>query len=154
MRQSRSRKSNARTEHSDLVSIFGEIVGLGRRLERMRGRVVRETGLTPSQHYLLALLWERDERPFRELQKAHQCSRATITGLIDGLEKRGLVVRAPHPTDRRSRLAKLTPKGAALKRAASTTGTQFGTCCCDCLDASEWRALAKALGKLGRSLPP
>lgn len=35
----------------------------------------------------------------------------TITLVIDQLEKRGLVSRSPHPTDRRTVLASLTPEG-------------------------------------------
>jgi DNA-binding MarR family transcriptional regulator len=154
MLPSRSPRHAPADTSSDPAQVFGQIVALGRRLERMRARAVRETGLTPSQHYLLALLSEKDMRPLHELQKAHQCSRATVTGLIDGLENKGLVVRAAHPTDRRSRLAKLTPKGAALMRAKSPKASEFSSCCCTCLGASEWRALSRCLDKLGRSLPP
>src|SRR6266446_3470557 len=37
-------------------------------------------------------------------------TRATITGLLDGLEKEGLVERCPDPENRRSRQVKLTAK--------------------------------------------
>ncbi len=40
--------------------------------------------------------------------------RATIGGVIDRLEKKGLVARSVSPTDRRARLVKLTPTGASL----------------------------------------
>jgi len=38
-------------------------------------------------------------------------SRPNVTKLVDGLERDGLVERAPHPSDRRMVLARLTPKG-------------------------------------------
>jgi DNA-binding MarR family transcriptional regulator len=41
-------------------------------------------------------------------------SAANITVLVDGLEKDGLVVRVPHPTDKRSTLVQLTSKGEQL----------------------------------------
>lgn len=41
-------------------------------------------------------------------------SRPNITKLVDGLERSGLVVRLPHPDDRRMVQAQLTPEGAAL----------------------------------------
>ena len=36
---------------------------------------------------------------------------ANMTALVDGLEKDGLVVRVPHPTDRRITWVRLTPRG-------------------------------------------
>jgi DNA-binding MarR family transcriptional regulator len=38
-------------------------------------------------------------------------TRGTITGLLDGLEKDGLVKRQPHPEDRRRLVVQLTPQG-------------------------------------------
>ena len=38
-------------------------------------------------------------------------TRATVTGLLDGLEARGVVRRTAHPEDRRSLLVELTPEG-------------------------------------------
>ncbi len=41
---------------------------------------------------------------------------ATLTGLLDRLEKRGLLTRAPNPKDRRSWLVRTTPKGRGVVR--------------------------------------
>jgi DNA-binding MarR family transcriptional regulator len=41
-------------------------------------------------------------------------TRATITGLIDTLERSGLVTRTPHPDDRRMVSVGLTPRGERL----------------------------------------
>jgi DNA-binding MarR family transcriptional regulator len=41
-------------------------------------------------------------------------TRPNITKLVDGLERQGLVVRLPHPEDRRMVQAQLTPEGAAV----------------------------------------
>ena len=38
-------------------------------------------------------------------------TRATVTGLLDSLERRGFVHRAPNPADRRSLLVEITPAG-------------------------------------------
>lgn len=38
-------------------------------------------------------------------------TRTAITGLVDGLERHGLVRRAPHPTDRRSMTIEVTRTG-------------------------------------------
>lgn len=39
---------------------------------------------------------------------------ASVTNLIDRLERQGYVRRVPHPTDRRTTLAELTPEGRAI----------------------------------------
>ena len=49
-----------------------------------------------------------------ELAEAAGVSRATMTGLIDTLERDGLVTRAPDTVDRRMMLVRLTDKGRAL----------------------------------------
>jgi DNA-binding MarR family transcriptional regulator len=36
---------------------------------------------------------------------------ASVTSLVDGLEKGGLITRVPHATDRRTVLAEITPAG-------------------------------------------
>lgn len=48
------------------------------------------------------------------LAEALGVERATITGLVDGTEKAGLTVRRPCPSDRRSVIVALTPKGRRL----------------------------------------
>ena len=49
-----------------------------------------------------------------ELADAAGVSRATMTGLIDTLERDGLVTRAPDTVDRRMMLVRLTEKGRTL----------------------------------------
>jgi DNA-binding MarR family transcriptional regulator len=49
-----------------------------------------------------------------ELAERTAVTRATMTGLIDTLEKDGLVTREPHPQDRRMMSVKLTDRGAQL----------------------------------------
>ena len=52
-----------------------------------------------------------------ELADAAGVSRATMTGLIDTLERDGLVTREPDTVDRRMMLVRLTAKGRALLEA-------------------------------------
>jgi DNA-binding MarR family transcriptional regulator len=50
----------------------------------------------------------------RQLGAALGSSPPNVTGLLDALEAAGLVVREPHPTDRRASLVKLSSTGAAM----------------------------------------
>ncbi len=50
-------------------------------------------------------------------RQSNRCSlRDAATRLVDGLEKSGLAVRRPHPTDRRATLVSLTESGTGLAR--------------------------------------
>ncbi|CAA7601993.1 MarR-type HTH domain protein [Acididesulfobacillus acetoxydans] len=51
---------------------------------------------------------------FALLSERAEITKATLTGLIDGLDNQGLVERRPHPTDRRKQLLCLTAEGLAL----------------------------------------
>ena len=72
-------------------------------------------GLQRSSFNLMVLLLfgSPDGIQLSELGDMLITSRANITGLVDHLEEKGLVRRVIDRTDRRARLAKLTPKGAA-----------------------------------------
>jgi DNA-binding MarR family transcriptional regulator len=71
--------------------------------------------LTPPQFALLAFLWQQDGLTQVELSDKGQIDRTTLGGLIDRLEKTGLVERRPHPRDRRAHMIHLTDRGRELE---------------------------------------
>jgi DNA-binding MarR family transcriptional regulator len=71
--------------------------------------------LTPPQFGILAFLWQQDGLTQVELSERSQVDRTTMGGLIDRLEKCGLVERHPHPHDRRAHQIRLTPKGTSME---------------------------------------
>jgi DNA-binding MarR family transcriptional regulator len=50
----------------------------------------------------------------RRISDALRCSPRNVTGLLDGLERDGLVARNAHPTDRRATIVTLTDAGTRL----------------------------------------
>jgi len=52
------------------------------------------------------------------LAKAVHLSQATVTGILQRLERRSLVQRQPSPDDRRSVLISITPQGAELLKSS------------------------------------
>jgi DNA-binding MarR family transcriptional regulator len=85
-------------------------------LERRAG----EHDLSVIQTRLLGVL--RDRQPtMNELAKLLQLDKSSVTGLVDRAERRGLVLRVPSTTDRRSVLVTLTEEGRSfvLQAAAS-----------------------------------
>ena len=71
--------------------------------------------LTPRQFGLLGFLWQEDGITQSELSARSQIDRTTMGGLIDRLEKEGLLVRRSHPEDRRAYRICLTEKGKSLQ---------------------------------------
>lgn len=74
--------------------------------------------LTVSQWYCLRQLAARSPLAMSELAAGLDVRVSTMTGVVDQLEKKGLVVRAHHPRDGRSLHVGLTSKGRRLYHAA------------------------------------
>lgn len=51
------------------------------------------------------------------------CDNSYVTPLVDALEKRGLAVRQPHPTDRRIKVIVLTGQGLELAKRVQLADT-------------------------------
>jgi MarR family transcriptional regulator, 2-MHQ and catechol-resistance regulon repressor len=85
------------------------------RLQNRLGRFFREYGLTPSQYNVLRIL-RGAGKPLPSLEVADQMIQVVpaITGLIDRLEKQGLVERRRCDQDRRVVYVEITPQAAGL----------------------------------------
>jgi DNA-binding MarR family transcriptional regulator len=79
------------------------------------GPVFAEHGITATRFDALEALSRRGgtARP-AELRDMLHLPAQTITGVLDQLQAAGLVKRSPHPSDRRSTIAELTPAGRGL----------------------------------------
>lgn len=81
-------------------------------LIRRIGELVQPFGLSPSSGLVLGILADAQvPLPPNQIAERLIISRATVTGLLDSLEKRGYVRRAPHSSDRRMLLIELTNMG-------------------------------------------
>lgn len=73
-----------------------------------------DSGITPVQFATLAAAYDQPGLDQRSLAAAIRFDTSTIGGVIDRLEKRGLIQRNAAPHDRRLRLLTVTPDGEAL----------------------------------------
>ena len=74
--------------------------------------LIQPFDLTPSSGLVLGILADLGEPlPPNKIAERLIISRASVTSLIDSLERRGYVRRAPHSTDRRMLLIELTDAG-------------------------------------------
>ncbi|WP_134685347.1 MarR family winged helix-turn-helix transcriptional regulator [Brevibacillus migulae] len=70
-------------------------------------------GISQGKFNLLMIFYKESDRSFlpSELAEKAGITRATVTGLLDGLEREGLVERKSHPKDRRMIMTRMTQKG-------------------------------------------
>ena len=76
--------------------------------------IARELGLRPASFGTLRALDE--PRPMSEIAAVLHCDNSNVTGIVDGLEERGLVTRTASERDRRVKLIAPTAKGRRVRR--------------------------------------
>jgi DNA-binding MarR family transcriptional regulator len=81
-------------------------------------------------------------------------TRATMTGLIDTLEKDGMVIRRAHPQDRRTIHVRLTPKGRSFLNKMLPKYFQRVTAIIEPLNQTGQRQLVRLLQTIQRGLQP
>ncbi len=99
----------------DSVIHFLNIIRIGSDLSEMLDGFLAKYGLLQGRWWVMILLMREENLTSTpsELAEKSGVKRPTMTGLIDGLEKEGLVTRLMDQVDRRKYFVKLTPKGQA-----------------------------------------
>lgn len=78
--------------------------------------VLRPFDLGPTQWYVLYQLATEGPTPQRDLVQLLRVERATLTGVVAALVRKGLVEQTGDATDQRQKTLSLTPAGAELWR--------------------------------------
>jgi MarR family 2-MHQ and catechol resistance regulon transcriptional repressor len=78
------------------------------------GRLLRPLNVSAAGGLVLGILRDHGQMPPSELGERLIVTRATVTGLLDSLERHGFVRRSANPADRRSLLVEITPSGLAV----------------------------------------
>jgi DNA-binding MarR family transcriptional regulator len=114
--------------------------------------VVRPFGLSYARYEVLTLLsfTKAGELPLSKIGDRLQVRPPSVTAAVDKLEEQGLVERVAHPQDRRTTLARLTPRGREVAE-ASTRALNDGPFGDPGIDRSTAQALIEILEDLRRS---
>ena len=132
---------------------LGGFVKLRRAVNSLTARLnpvlQQEHALTESQFGVLEALWHLGPMPQARLCEKLLVSGSNLTTVIDKLEKRALVRRAPNPEDRRAYQVTLTAPGRALIAAAFPAHAARVAALLGALTQEEQRALARLCRKLG-----
>jgi MarR family 2-MHQ and catechol resistance regulon transcriptional repressor len=128
--------------------------------ERYSGESVRQYGLTHAQFDIIATLGNTDGMSYKELGERTLITKGTLTGVIERLEQKGIVLRERSSDDKRSFHVRLSDAGDAVFREvfpkviahgkqlfAQYSDTEF-----DELNGALTR-LRERIGQAGRPLP-
>jgi len=107
-------------------------------------------GIEPRDFGLLRALAHAEGESQRSIGRALNIPPGRMVALLDGLERRGLVRRRPHPTDRRAHALHLTPAGHRLLNDAVDVVVRVEVSLCAGLEPAEREQLLALLGRLAR----
>ena len=98
------------------LNLLRPLVEAYRAIFEVGDRHIRSMGLTPPQFDVIAELGGTKGLNCVELSQSTLLAKASLTGIIDRLESKGLVERQPVPDDRRATHIRLTKKGEGVYR--------------------------------------
>jgi MarR family transcriptional repressor of emrRAB len=115
-----------------------------------------DTAGTPARFQILGLLWASgaDGVPHKEIVKALEVSRATVSGLMTSLERDGLVKSTVDRDDRRILIATLTSRGRAIVEKAIDSNAASLRAALASLSANELTTLTSLLQRLRQGFIP
>lgn len=134
-----------------VLEIFDNICILLAKAEQKHFQYTKEQlnkdglGITPGQMLVLYTLYKGDGISLTELSKKCYLDNSTLTGLIDRLERLGLVVRADVPEDRRAYNIYLTGEARALREPLAEASKRISTAMLDGCSLEEISAFRKVL---------
>ncbi len=93
-------------------------------IEKLSNHELAPYDLTHTQYKILMLLYREQHQPLRQIDiETHfAMTNPTVTGIIQNLEKKGLVRRIPNPEDKRSKLLMLTERAIAMQQELHALG--------------------------------
>ncbi|NVM44721.1 MAG: MarR family transcriptional regulator [Candidatus Lokiarchaeota archaeon] len=135
----------------DFLEVYNLISRINKKFDKLQRRIIQKENLTKAQYSILQQLWKTDGVQFKTLADACCCSQSTITGIVDTMEKKEIVVRKKNPEDRRSMLVILTDKGNKLQKETPKINRILDNCCSG-FDPDDIELLTILLKKLDKSI--
>lgn len=133
---------------SDKVAILIKKAALV--IEKLSNHELAPYELTHTQYKILMLLYRHQDCPLRQIDiETHfAMTNPTVTGIVQNLEKKGLVQRISNPDDRRSKLLTLTERASAMQKELHAIGEELEHQVTANLSEDESRQLIELLKKI------
>ncbi|MES2319816.1 MAG: MarR family transcriptional regulator [Pseudomonadota bacterium] len=116
--------------------------------ERFSGEVVRRCGLTHAQFDIIATLGNTPGMTYKELGDKTLITKGTLTGVIERLENKGLVLRTRCLDDKRSFFVALTGEGENVFAEVFPLVVAQGRALFSAYSDADFEAMDHTLGKL------
>jgi len=100
--------------HRAYMPVIRQLIECARAFEHFSDAHVRAMGLTGAQFDIIATLGNTPGMTCKELGEKTLITKGTMTGVLDRLAAKGLLVRRASPDDGRSWITALTDEGQAL----------------------------------------
>ncbi|MDQ3035048.1 MAG: MarR family transcriptional regulator [Myxococcota bacterium] len=136
----------------DIDRIVEAILYLYSESRRVTKQVARGMGLTGPQITALKILEAVGEISLSELSERMSARNSTITGIVDRMERDGLVVRERSEQDRRVVKIRATAKGAQIASGVPVTAMELFASALRSLSAADRAELRRILAKLADSV--
>lgn len=136
----------------DVDAVVEAIVYLYTESRRLTKEVAARYGLTGPQLTVVKMLEALGDLSLSRLSEKIKAQNSTVTGIVDRMEREGLVARARSATDRRVVHIKLTPKGARLAREVPVEPMEIVRQVLLGLSEAETQELLRILTKLARGV--
>ena len=153
-------ESEQNPQCSSYSEIYGLIGRISKNLDKFQTKNLEkipqndEKKITPSQYIILKHLWNTDkETKVSDLTDVCYCSKSTVSGILNTMQKNGLITREHKPGQRRISFVKLTKKGVKLEKKAAFVDPAMNNCCSGFKD-EELSTLKNLLLKLNNTLIP
>lgn len=133
-----------------------QVFEVARLMKRRFEEQAKSHGITLPQWRALAQIATHDGISQRALAGQIDADPMTVSGILDRLEKRGLIERYPDPADSRAKLARLTAAGEDLFQTARRVALAMYESAVAGLTPAEREALQSGLEKMSANLsgPP
>lgn len=122
-------------------------------IDKLGNQMLFPYDLTYPQFKTLKLLFKKPPLTVRQIdiERHFSLSNPTVTGIIQNLEKKGLIERATNPEDSRSKVIAVTEKARALEKELGALGARIEERAAGGLTGEERKELLALLKKLKKS---
>jgi MarR family transcriptional regulator, organic hydroperoxide resistance regulator len=135
---------------TDVDQVLEAVIYLYTESRRITKELARRADLTGPQLTVLKLLEQFGDLSLSGLSERIRAQNSTVTGIIDRMEREGLVVRERSKEDRRVVYIRLTTKGRDVARDIPVEPMEIFRGALDSLTAEEMRTLLRIMTKLAK----
>ena len=135
---------------SDVDAVLEAIIYLYTESRRITKELAKRADLTGPQLTVVKLLEQVGDLSLSELSDRIRAQNSTVTGIIDRMEREGLVLRERSKEDRRVVHIKLTPKGHTLAKEIPVEPMEIFKGALESLSVQEMRDLMRIMTKVAK----